>query len=162
MSNTVDKQKAILKELAKYNKFARKFLKKRSFNYKVAYTRLTKTENWRKAKILVIEYFSLSNNTFICPVCKTEINPYASTMHHNIYDNRKLFNPQYVSFLHYKCHDAHHQQMLDLAWSRKGHFRLVFGSRGLRIYFPKKTKLYVRYEYCTLLIIIIILLIFAS
>jgi len=162
LSNNVDKQKAILKELATYNKFARKFLKKRSFNYKVAYARLTKTKNWKKGKALVIEYFSLSNDKFICPVCKTEVNPYASTMHHNVYDNRKLFNPKNVSFLHYKCHDTHHQQLQDLAWTRKGHFKVRFFTRGLKIYFPKKTKLFVRYEYCTLLIVLILLLIFTS
>ncbi len=162
MSNIEDKQKAILKELAKYNKFARKFLKKRSFNYKVAYARLTKTEDWRKGKALVIEYFSLANNKFICPVCETEVNPYSSTMHHNVYDNRRLFEPKYVSFLHYKCHDAHHQQMLDLAWTRKGHFRVAFFTRGFKIYFPKKSKIFVRYEYCTLLVVLIFLLIFAA
>jgi len=146
--------------LAKYNKFARKFMKKRSFNYKTVYARLTKTEDWRNGKALLIEYFSLSNDKFICPVCETEVNPYASTMYHNVYDNRKLFDPRYVSFLHYKCHDEHHQQRGIFAWARKGHFRVVLRSRGLRIYFPKKTKLYVPYEACVLLIVLIIMLFF--
>jgi len=160
LSNNTDRQKAILKELATYNKFARKFMKKRSFNYKIAYEQLTKTENWRKGKALVIEYFSISNPVFTCPVCGTELNPHASTMQHDIYDNRKLFDPKNVSFLHYKCHDDYHQQMLDLAWERKGHFRVSFGFRGFRIYFPKKTKLYIRYEYCILLLVLIVMLIF--
>jgi len=160
LSNNSEKQKVILKELAKYNKFARKFMKKRSFNYKAAYSRLVKTEDWKKGKALVIEYCSLSNNKFICPVCETEVNPYASTMHHNVYDNRKLFDPRNVSFLHYKCHDDHHQQWHDLAWTRKGHFRVRFFTRGFKIYFPKKTKIFVRYEYCTLLVVLVIFLIF--
>ena len=162
MLNSAEKQKAILKELTKYNKFAQKFIKKRSFNYKTAYARLTKTEKWREGKALVIEYFSLANDKFICPVCETEVNPYASTMHHNVYDNRKLFDPKNVSFLHYKCHDQHHQQKGIFAWERKGHFRVRFFSRGFKIYFPKKTKLFVRYEYCTLLVVLIIFLIFSA
>ena len=160
LSNNADKQKAILKELATYNKFARKFMKKRSFNYKVAYERLTKTEDWRKGKALVIEYFSLSNPVFICSVCGTELNPYASTMHHNIYDNRKLFDPKNISFLHYKCHDEHHQQKGIFAWGRKSHLRVFFGSRGMRIYIPKLGKFYIRYEICFALIMIIVMLFF--
>ena len=160
MSNIEGKQKTILKELAKYNKFARKFIKKRSFNYKAAYSRLVKTEDWKKGKALVIEYFSLTNNKFICPVCELEANPYASTMHHNVYDNRKLFDPKNVSFLHYKCHDLHHQQRGIFAWARKGHFRVAFFSRGLKIYFPKKAKLYIRYEYCFAFVVLIIMLFF--
>jgi len=161
LSNSTEKQKAILKELAKYNKFARKFLKKRSFNYKTAYARLTKTEKWREGKALVIEYFTLTNDNFICSVCETEVNPYASTMHHNVYDNRKLFDPQNVSFLHYKCHDLHNQQRGIFAWDRKGHLRVRLFSRLFKIYIPKKTKLFVRYEYCTLLIVLIFILLYA-
>ena len=160
MSNNTDKQKAILKELTKYNKFARKFLKKRSFNYKVAYERLQKTEAWTNAKALLIEYFSLSNAVFTCPVCESKLNPYASTMHHNIYDNKKLFDPKYISFLHHGCHQDYHDQMLDLATDTKKHLRVFFTHRGIKIYFPKKTKLYIPYGFCVLLIVLIVVLIF--
>lgn len=151
----------ILKELGKYNKIARKYLKKRSFNYKHAYERLQKTETWNKSKALLIEYFSLSNDAFICPVCKTKLNPYASTMHHNIYDNKKLFDPKYISFLHYSCHQDYHQKRGILATSTKRHVKAYFGSRGLRIYIPKIGKLYLRFELCALLIVIIIMLFYS-
>ena len=110
LPNNTHKKKAILKELRKYNKFARKYLKKCSLDYKRAYEGLQKTETWTKAKALLIEYFSLSNDAFTCPVCETELDPYASTMHHDIYDNKKLFDPKYISFLHYDCHHDYHQK----------------------------------------------------
>ena len=151
----------ILKELGKYNKIARKYLKKGSLNYKHAYERLQKTETWNKSKALLIEYFSLSNDAFICPVCKTKLNPYASTMHHNIYDNKKLFDPKYISFLHYNCHQDYHQKREILATGTKRYIKAYFGSRGLRIYIPKIGKLYLRFELCALLIVIIIILFYS-
>lgn len=143
-----------------YNKIARKFLKRRSLNYKVAYERLQKTETWRNAKALLIEYFSLANNKYICPVCEAELDPYASTMHHDVYDNRRLFDPKYISFLHHTCHRTYHQQKGALATGTVRHLRVFFGSRGMRIYIPRKTKLYIPYELFVLLIVIIFLLIF--
>ena len=160
MPNNTEKQKAILKELASYNKTAKKILKKRSFNYKVGYERLQKTETWINAKVLLIEYFSLSNTVFTCPVCESDLNPYASTMHHNIYDNRKLFDPKYINFLHYDCHQDYHDQMLDLATSTKKHLRVFLTYGGIKIYFAKKTKLFIPYGFCVLLIVIIVILIF--
>lgn len=154
--NTV-KQKAILKELEKYNKFAKKYMKKRSFDYKRAYDDLQKTDTWTKAKALLIEYFSLSNATFTCPVCETELNPYASTLHHDIYDNKRLFDPRYVSFLHHRCHHYHHQKRGVLATGTKRHVKAYFGNRGIRIYSPAIGKLYVRYEYIVFLIALIAL-----
>ena len=155
LSNNIAKQKAILKELGKYNKFARKYLKKRSFDYKRAYEGLQKTETWTNAKALLIEYFSLSNDAFICPVCKIELNPYASTMHHDVYDNKKLFDPKYISFLHYDCHQDYHQKRGELATGSKRHVKAYFGNRGIRIYSPAIGKVYIRYEFIVLLIVLI-------
>ncbi len=152
------KQKAILKQLAKYNKFAQKYLKKRSFDYKRAYNDLQKTETWTKAKALLIEYFSLTSDKFICPACETKLNPYASTMHHDIYDEKKLFHPKYVSFLHYDCHLRYHREKGELATGAKRRVRVYLGSRGLRIYVPKIGKIYLRYELCVFLVLIIVLL----
>jgi hypothetical protein len=141
--------------LAKYNKFASKYLKKRSFDYRSAYDGLQKTDTWTKAKALLIEYFSLSDGSFICPVCETELNPYASTMHHDIYDNKRLFDPKYISFLHYDCHHDYHQKRGDLATGTKRHMRAYLGNRGIRIYSPTIGKVYIRYELIVLLIVII-------
>lgn len=164
LSNNIAKQtkqtkrKAILKELRKHNKFAKKYLKKRSFDYKRAYNDLQKTGAWAEAKALLIEYFSLSNEAFICPVCETELNPYVSTLHHDIYDNKKLFDPKYVSFLHYDCHHAYHQQKGILATGTKRRVKAYFGSRGVSIYVPAIGKLYVRYELIVLLVFLIALM----
>ena len=152
------KQKAILKELGKCNKFAKKYLKKRSFDYKRAYEGLQKTDTWTKAKALLIEYFFLSNDAFICPACETELNPYASAMHHDIYDNKKLFDPKYVSFLHYNCHHAYHQKRGVLATGVKRHVKAYFGSRGIKIYSPAIGWVSVRYELIILLILLIALM----
>lgn len=158
MSNNIHKQKAILKELGKYNKFARKYLKKCSFDYKRAYEGLQKTEAWTKAKALLIEYFSLSNDAFICPVCETELDPYASTMHHDIYDNKKLFDPKYISFLHHHRHHDYHQKRGILATGTKRHMKAYFGNRGVRIYIPAIGKLYIRYEFIIFFILLIFLI----
>ena len=152
------KQKAILKELKKHDKFARKYLKKRSFDYKRAYQGLQKTDTWANAKALLIEYFSISNDKFICPICETELNPYASTMHHKIYDNKKLFDPKYISFMHYNCHHAYHHQKELLATGTKRRTKAYFGSRGVSIYIPAIGKLYFRYELIIVLIFLIALM----
>ena len=66
LSNNIDidkqaKRKAILKELGKRDKFAKKYLKKRSFDYKRAYNNLQKTDTWAEAKALLIEYFLIKS-----------------------------------------------------------------------------------------------------
>ncbi len=53
----------------------------------------------------------------VCPgmlvMTDVALDPYSSSMHHDTYDQKKMFHPKYISFLHYDCHHIHHQE-----WSR--------------------------------------------
>ena len=158
MSGKTNKQKKILKELNKYNRYAKIYLKKNSLDFKSAYDNFQKSEAWTKAKVLLIEFFSLENEIFTCLICNNALDPYYSTLHHIYYDKKKLFAPKFVNLVHHDCHERYH---LENGVPRiKKRMKIFINSRGFRIYIPKIGKLYIRYEFCVLLIILIIFLIF--
>jgi len=158
VSSKTSRHKKILKELKKYNKSAKIYLRKNSLDLKRAYNNFQKSETWTKAKALVIEYFSLENAIFTCPMCKNVLDPYYSTLHHIYYDKKKLFDPIYVNLVHHDCHERYHQE--NGVPGIKKRMKVFINSRGFRIYIPKIGKLYIRYEFCVLLIILIIFLVF--
>jgi len=86
VSIKTSRQKKILKELKKYNQYAKNYLRKNFLDFKSAYNNFQKSEAWTKAKALLIEYFSLENEIFTCPICKNVLDPYYSTLHHSYYD----------------------------------------------------------------------------
>jgi len=59
VSGNKKRHKKILKELEKYNRYAKIYLRKNSLDFKSAYNNFQKSEAWAKAKALLIEYFSL-------------------------------------------------------------------------------------------------------
>jgi len=153
----LQRPKKILKELDKYNKYARIYLRKNSLDFKAAYNNFQKSEAWTNAKALLIEYFSLENKIFICPICNNALDPFHSTLHHNYYDKKKLFRPKYIDLVHHDCHERYHQES-GIPGTKK-RLKVYVGSWGLRIYIPKIGGLYIRFEFCVLLIILIILLV---
>ena len=157
MSGKTSKRKKILKELEKYNKYAKIYLRKNSLDFKSAYNNFQKSEAWTKAKALLIEYFSLENEIFTCPICNNVLDPYYSTLHHIYYDKKKLFNTKFVNLVHHDCHERYHQE--NGVPGIKKRMKVFINSRGFRIYIPKIGKLYIRYEFCVLLIIVIIFLV---
>lgn len=157
MSSRTTRKKKILKELKKCNRRAKIYLRKNSLDFKSAYNNFQESETWTKAKALLIEYFSLENNIFTCLVCNNGLNPYSSTLHHIYYDDKKLFEPKYIEFVHYDCHERYHKE--NGIPRTKKHLKLYITSRGFRMYIPKIGKLYIRHEFCILLIFIIILFI---
>lgn len=157
MSGKTIRHKRILKELGKYNRYAKMYLRKNSLDFKNAYNNFQKSEAWTEAKALLIEYFSLENKLFRCPICNKVVDPYYSTLHHIYYDKKKLFDPKYVNFVHHDCHERYHQES-GIPGTKK-RLKVYVGSRGLRIYIPKIGGLYIRFEFCVLLIILIILLV---
>ncbi len=159
MLGKTNRDKKILKELKKYNKYAKIYLRKNSLDFKSAYNNFQKSEAWIKAKALLIEYFSLENEKFTCPICNNILDPYNSTLHHIYYDKKKLFDPKYVDLVHHDCHEQFHLE--NGVPGIKKHVKIYITSRGFRIYFPKMGKLYIRYEICVLLIILIIFFGFA-
>jgi len=158
VSNITSKPKKILKELKKYNRYAKIYLRKNSLDFKAAYNNYQKSEAWTKAKALLIEYFSLENETLRCRICKNVLDPYYSTLHHIFYDSKKLFHPKYVDLVHHDCHERYHKEN-EIPGVKK-RLKVYFSSRGFRFYIPKIGKLYIRHEFCVLLIIIIIFLVF--
>ncbi|HUW90923.1 MAG TPA: hypothetical protein VMV43_10480 [Candidatus Nanopelagicaceae bacterium] len=158
MSGKTSRHKKILKELEKYNRYAKIYLRKNSLDFKTAYNNFQKSEAWTEAKALLIEYFSLGNEIFTCPICNIVLDPYYSTLHHIYYDNKKLFDPKYINLVHHDCHERYHQKS-GIPRIKK-HMKVYIKSRGFRIYIPKLSKLYIRYEFCVLLIIIIMFLVF--
>ena len=159
MPGKTNKHSKILKELHIYNKYAKSYLRKNSLDFKSAYNNFQKSEAWTKAKALLIKYFSLENEFFTCPICNNILNLYNSTLHHIYYDKKRLFDPKYVDLVHHDCHERYHQE--NGIPGIKKHTKVFVSSRGLRIYFPKLGKLYIRYEFCVLLIILIIFFGFA-
>ena len=157
MSNKTSRHKKILKELKKYNRYAKFYLRKNSLDFKSAYNNFQKSEAWTEAKALLIEYFFLENKLFTCPICNKVVDSYYSTLHHIYYDKKKLFDPKYVNFVHHDCHERYHQES-GIPGTKK-RLKVYVGSRGLRIYIPKIGGLYIRFEFCVLLIILIILLV---
>ncbi len=158
MSGNTNRQNKILRELKKYNKYAKIYLRKNSLDFKSAYTNFQKSKAWTKAKALLIEYFSLENEILTCPICNNVLDPYHSTLHHIYYDKKKLFDPKYINLVHHDCHERYHQE--NGVPGIKKRMKVFINSRGFRIFFPKIGKLYIRYEFCVLLIIIIIFLVF--
>ena len=156
MSSKTSRRKKILKELKKYNRYAKIYLRKNSLDFKAAYNNYQKSEAWTKAKALLIEYFSLENETIRCSICKNVLDPYYSTLHHIFYDSKKLFDPKYVDLVHHDCHIRYHQEN-EIPGTKK-RLKVIISSRGFRFYIPKIGNLYIRYEFCVLLIILIIFL----
>ena len=158
MSGKTSKRKKILKELEKYNKYAKIYLRKNSLDFKTAYHQFQKSQAWVKAKTLLIELFSLENDVNRCSICNNVIILHSSTLHHNFYDNKKLFDPKSINFVHHDCHERYHQE--NGVPGIKKRMKVFINSRGFRIYIPKIGKLHIRYEFCVLLIILIIFLVF--
>ena len=96
----------ILKELKRLNKDGYLFMTQRGSTFKPKYRALQKTDTWRKAKQLLMEYFTIERTTLRCDMCKALLkNP---VMHHAHYDPVELFSPKNISFLHKKCHSKTH------------------------------------------------------
>jgi len=158
MSGKTSRNKKILKELKKYNRYAKIYLRKNSLDFKSAYNNFQKSEAWTKAKALLIEYFSLENEIFTCLICNNVLDPYYSTLHHIYYDKKKLFDPKFVNLVHHDCHERYHRE--NGVPGIKKRMKVFINSRGFRIYIPKIGKLYIRYEFCVFLIILIIFWVF--
>ena len=158
MSSKTSRHKKILKELKKYNRYAKIYLRKNSLDFKSAYNNFQNSEVWTKAKALLIEYFSLENKIFTCPICNNVLDPYYSTLHHIYYDNKRLFDPKYIDFVHHDCHERYHHE--NGIPGIKKRMKVYISFRGLRLNIPKIGKLYIRHEFCILLIILFIFLVF--
>jgi len=93
------------------NKQAKRFMKKFNINrmtWKLGYTYLVKSDIWKTAKQLLIEYKSLGPVQPECLICHKAIDIRRSVLHHKKYNRKKFFEPTYVDFVHYYCHENSH------------------------------------------------------
>jgi hypothetical protein len=78
----------------------------RGSTFKPKYRALQKTDTWKKAKKLLLEYFTIKYVTIRCELCNKPSNDFV--MHHVHYDPKALFSPQNISFIHKGCHAREH------------------------------------------------------
>lgn len=77
-----------------------------------SYNDLQKTEIWRTAKVILLDY--VTNNgkkPIICCFCNKPIEKRSkAVLHHKDYNWSDLFNPKSVGFAHKMCHLRHHKK----------------------------------------------------
>lgn len=112
MDEVKAKKKKIEHSLRTLNRKAKKYMKPYSITreiYKRGYGSLLKTNIWKEAKYLLLEYKILDTSYLECPICHQIVDQNRSVLHHKKYNRRKLFKPAYITFVHYKCHEQIHE-----------------------------------------------------
>ena len=112
MNEVKVKKKKIEHSLRTLNRKAKKYMKPYSITreiYTRGYRSLLKTDIWKEAKYLLLEYKILGISYLECPICHQIVDKNHSVLHHTKYNIRKLFKPNYITFVHYKCHEHIHQ-----------------------------------------------------
>ena len=79
-----------------------------TFNKK--YNTLQKTLIWKKAKLLLLEYSLINNINLYCPICYGMIYSNDNVMHHKEYKPNELFTPDFIQFVHHRCHSRTHMK----------------------------------------------------
>jgi len=111
MSEIKAKSKIIRHSLKVLNRQANRFMKKYKINritWKLGYGYLVKSDIWKTAKQLLIEYKSLGPVQPECLICHNVVDIRRSVLHHKKYNRKKFFEPTYVDFVHYYCHEHYH------------------------------------------------------
>ena len=111
MSEIKTKGKEIKRSLRTLNRQAKRFMKKYNINrvtWKLGYGYLVQSDIWKTAKQLLIEYKSLGPIQPECLICHNPVNIRRSVLHHKKYNKKKFFEPTYVDFVHYYCHEHFH------------------------------------------------------
>ncbi len=112
MNEVKAKKKNIRHSLRTLNRKANKYMKPYSITreiYARGYRSLLTTDIWKEAKFLLLEYKILNASYLECPICHQIVDKNHSVLHHKKYNRRKLFKPNYTTFVHYKCHEHIHQ-----------------------------------------------------
>lgn len=102
------KKRAILAELKSLNNVAYRAMMQSHKTFKQKYTELQTTPIWFKAKLLLMDFFAYNQTIVVCPICKRENVCNDFVLHHDKYVNAELFTPQFVMFVHSKCHSRVH------------------------------------------------------
>jgi len=107
------RKKELLKQLKKLNLLALKnyFLAPGhvyGHSFKQKYQALQRSEIWKKAKQLTLEY-KKECNIYTCSECGRPIRSDRCTLHHREYDQNEIFSPCFVSLIHNGCHGRIHK-----------------------------------------------------
>lgn len=109
------RQLEILLELKKLNKLAYLHMKQFSKNWKTKYREMWRKPFWRRARILLKEYFTIENNgKFVCHDCGKELGK-SFVVHHDegFYKGAfqaNIFTPLYIKILDNSCHSKIHKK----------------------------------------------------
>jgi len=98
----------ILKELKKLNKAAYLIMMAPYTTFKIKYGMLQKTYEWKKAKILLKEYFTLEG-PLQCAMCGRMLSNHF-TVNHKEYNPSQIFTPDFVEILDNRCHGRYHNK----------------------------------------------------
>ena len=101
------KELRVCKKQIKRSNYAVRVFMKMQYYQPGSYRKLQTTKIWSNAKNQLLHYHELKFHQFICFKCGQVItsNP---VLHHKKYNWKKLFAPQYISFVHQKCHNTVH------------------------------------------------------
>lgn len=104
-AKNISKEK-IFKILNNLNKLAETFLLTHT------YSDLQKTSLWKGGKYLLYNYLTNKDSEKInCPHCGERlIGPYGSLLHHKKYEYDHIFDPEYIEFICYLCHNKIHNK----------------------------------------------------
>ena len=102
------KKRKMLAELKALNKAAYRIMMQSHKTFKQKYTELQSTIIWVKAKLLLMDFFAYNQTIVFCPICKRDNICNDFVLHHDKYVNAELFTPQFVMFVHSKCHSRVH------------------------------------------------------
>ena len=107
--NAKGRKLEILKELKKYNKEGYLFMMQPGSTFKPKYRSLQKTDMWKKAKDLLLEYFKIEQGILKCGICGQYLKK--PVMHHVKYDPINLFTPIYIQMISVYCHSKEHSKV---------------------------------------------------
>jgi len=104
-----ERKREILERLKLLNRDARQFMEMTRGSWKYRYNQLQRTDIWREARQLIIEYFTTRDGLY-CDHCGYKIHKYI-VLHHDpqFYSKSNLFTPGlYCALIHRGCHKEVH------------------------------------------------------
>ena len=128
MNDIKSKIQEIKKSLRILNKHAKRFMKPyttNSLTWKIGYDYLVKSNIWKSAKQLLLQYKLLISPDLVCPFCSQLVRQNHSVLHHKKYNRRKYFKPSIITFVHYACHNRYHTVKRRKPISRYSRNRLI-------------------------------------
>ena len=105
-------KRQILLELKKLNKeaYQKVFLMAYIRSFKAKYRALQKTQIWKRARQLLMDYFLDGRTNLYCKRCDKLLTRNDCIMHHIEYSLTEIFTPLCVEFIDRECHKKIHKK----------------------------------------------------